>query len=522
MPRPINDSGIELDAEKELSRPQGIREAEEYRESFDTAGGQQSATRVFDVPWDKRQDFVEWALGYSYSVLSLPNGNPVPNPTPRPPGGGGYVADVGRFWNVVDDPEWLTADLFGTLKRVIPSQHPERPWLYAARCEFRQGIGVVNSRDDIWVNDDDGITWGNFTLEPNPDENLHAARAARTAAVAALDAWTTIPGGWRPDGNRTRQSYNSYLREQRPDLITADYGLVFSDAAQSLRFDEFLRAIQTGAFPPLQASIQPAVAAFDELARSGNEYAGAYIYGLQQLTQAVADATAILDREQQRATNALRNARIVPMIRYHYLDKPTQHAFARYAVTYQPLPYEVRPDWYVDRGELDRYVERRVVRSMKSFQISPAHKLKFSEGPFATRDVPSPGSALFPVEELTYIWHQVPDPNWGAINICDGGINNAPFDGALGYRSFATGTLLCQSPVVEREPRNIRGRVTHKITYKFSYNRKGWNKFPSADGLFYTATYGGGANDRKVYDAVNFWRLFKVPAPQAYQDPLLG
>src|SRR5262249_24567564 len=71
--------------------------------------------------------------------------------------------------------------------------------------------------------------------------------------------------------------------------------------------------------------------------------------------------------------------------------------------------------------------------------------------------VPAPGAVLFPLMELTYTWRDVPDIPEKAISDCMGKCNLAPFDGAQGNRLWPAQTLLCQTPNIRRDPRNVRG-----------------------------------------------------------------
>lgn len=76
-------------------------EVDGYRERFGPDNSE--ATRVFDVPWNKRGEFKDAMLGYSYRSSGL--------------------------------------------KRYIPDQHPEFPWLYARDVELMNGIGAVTQTD---------------------------------------------------------------------------------------------------------------------------------------------------------------------------------------------------------------------------------------------------------------------------------------------------------------------------------------------------------------------------------------
>ena len=69
------------------------------------------------------------------------------------------------------------------------------------------------------------------------------------------------------------------------------------------------------------------------------------------------------------------------------------------------------------------------------------------------------------------------------------------------------------------EERTTRGRVRWKITYKFLFNPKGWNNFPSSqDRQYYLATFGGGVDDPRIFESADFDSLFEVPLPVDYQN----
>ena len=181
-----------MDAAKENSRPQGIIEIEGYRESFRTEGGT-SATRVFDVPWTQRKVFVDWALGHAVSLPMNPSGS---NP---------YTAELGFGGGHSRGNAVALALGFetGYLSRIIPSQHPEMPWLYCTECDLQMGHPVLDERRDITVrrNADGGVyvayDEGLFTspdqLPLETDPAVISAPARYNAANARYTQATTFP-----------------------------------------------------------------------------------------------------------------------------------------------------------------------------------------------------------------------------------------------------------------------------------------------------------------------------------------
>jgi hypothetical protein len=108
----FGDSGIQLDVNHWLARPQGVYEIEEYREQF-AVGGEQVIERTFLVEYGTRHQFLEWVLGYAQSVIQ----------GTAPPG---FPPTV-------------------ILRRAIPDQDPEFPWLYAQHAELVGAKGATGS-----------------------------------------------------------------------------------------------------------------------------------------------------------------------------------------------------------------------------------------------------------------------------------------------------------------------------------------------------------------------------------------
>ena len=95
----LNLSGYQANYGAKLdTKPAGIEEYDGYTESADMTG--QECVRYYKVPWGVKEDFKQWALGYSYNVA-------------------------------------------GTLRRVTPINHPLMPWLFCQRVELDQRWGAL-------------------------------------------------------------------------------------------------------------------------------------------------------------------------------------------------------------------------------------------------------------------------------------------------------------------------------------------------------------------------------------------
>lgn len=121
-----NQSNIGHQYLKLATRPAGVVECgDRYREEWD--GEETRITREFLVPFSVRKAFLDWVLGYSYSQTRRVDDND-PN-----------------------SPFDLTKP--GILRRVIPDQHPEFPWLYAHSASLVGGEGAYVNRDMILYDD---------------------------------------------------------------------------------------------------------------------------------------------------------------------------------------------------------------------------------------------------------------------------------------------------------------------------------------------------------------------------------
>lgn len=195
----------------------------------------------------------------------------------------------------------------------------------------------------------------------------------------------------------------------------------------------------------------------------------------------------------------------------------------RYGVRFRSYPYEILDDATAaataqangTTAELCRYVERHPKGAVQALPL-PTGQVKYVNGPFANQAIPDNAAyLLLPTEEWLYVWHEVPDLPLVAMANATGGVNQAPFDGAPGWRAFPAGTLLCQAPQRERY-RTSNGRIYWRITYAFLYRPQGHNFLPASDGNFYQVGFGGNAN-APLYPSVDFNALFQPPAPVTYQ-----
>jgi len=129
--RARNDSPYALDLAKLNARPQGVEEMDGFRRQASQTDSQ--TVRVFKVPSGLLSAFEEWALGYTTTELR-------PNVDPD------RLAAVQAFWQqfpVSQQPP--PPDLY-RLRRVIPAQDNQRPWLFASSCDLVQGLGA-------WIDD---------------------------------------------------------------------------------------------------------------------------------------------------------------------------------------------------------------------------------------------------------------------------------------------------------------------------------------------------------------------------------
>jgi len=213
----------------------------------------------------------------------------------------------------------------------------------------------------------------------------------------------------------------------------------------------------------------------------------------------------------------------IPMI--CYFDEATgldTHS-CLYAVDYEAVDYEIRDTSYLPNGEMSRWVTKSFTFSSKALSV-PSNRLQFADG---SGPIPEPGIQILGSQEWTYLWRQVPDVPWSAIQNSVGGVNNAPFDGDPGWPSFPTGTMLCLSPETIRH-RGPTGRIVWDVAYKFLYfdpnpgGPSGHNYFPKISGSTLTwvlGTMDGTTTGQTLYPSVDLTKLFVPPAPQNYQTP---
>lgn len=113
---PTNHSEHWHNLAKWLAKPDWLEEVEGIRERSSPTDSQ--VTRVYKCPWSQRFTAYEWLLGYSYSEK-------IPPPDP-PPGGPVDPNPPAKY----------------RLRRVIPAQDPERPWLWCSEVELHQTHGA--------------------------------------------------------------------------------------------------------------------------------------------------------------------------------------------------------------------------------------------------------------------------------------------------------------------------------------------------------------------------------------------
>jgi hypothetical protein len=196
--------------------------------------------------------------------------------------------------------------------------------------------------------------------------------------------------------------------------------------------------------------------------------------------------------------------------------EPWTDGRAHYAVTYKALDYDVRSDsdlslapWF--GSELGRYVTRTINPGIKAIGLPALAKsnFQFTGGPAGIKGgvVTSAELPLLqPLAQLEYTWHEVPAPNWTAINSTIGKTNYSAFDTNGSYFPYAAGTLLCQSPRTHHY-RSKTGRWVWRITYRFDWLQNGWNNFPASDGNFYSAAF---SNGQLLYQQADFNQLFTI------------
>ncbi len=212
----------------------------------------------------------------------------------------------------------------------------------------------------------------------------------------------------------------------------------------------------------------------------------------------------------------------------------------RVRVTYRPRKYAILNDQEVaarPAGELARYVTREEKFSLEVVSLarlaangSTLPQLRFWEGPALSatvtvdlkgRVVPEAGVRQLPGAILRYTWHDVPDRPLSAYSLVLGRVNSNPFDGMGGAPLYPAGTLLCQPWETTRKVSST-GRVSWDIVFNFMFKPQGWNKFLTAYGKFYGATFStnsttGDVNGEPVYPSADFGLLFRIPVPVRYR-----
>lgn len=191
-----------------------------------------------------------------------------------------------------------------------------------------------------------------------------------------------------------------------------------------------------------------------------------------------------------------------------FLDAPM-----RYAVTYRPLRWELLTDAEAAAsgvGELSRWVDRDISYAVQAQPIPNGLPFKFVEGPYAGQAIIGNPQFILPTKQLIWRWIDIPDlPNL-AINNCIGCVNNAPFDGAVGWDLYDTGTLLLHAPKPTRKKSTV-GKITWDVEMRMDWRPNGWNRFIAIDRNWYGATLNGVAGEF-LYRLANFNALFQTNA----------
>jgi hypothetical protein len=157
--------------------------------------------------------------------------------------------------------------------------------------------------------------------------------------------------------------------------------------------------------------------------------------------------------------------------------------------------------------ELDRYVVKTSVDSLQGLPI-PGQQLFFVTGPFTGQAIPSSAlTKLFPCEELTYTWKNIPLIPQAGIDACMGMSNQGTFDPNSRLRpgGYPNSTLICMAP--QKVPRRTsQGLWVFDLVAKFIYKPGGVNFFPAADGNLYGASFSSGA---LLFPVADFNKMFK-------------
>ncbi len=469
----------------------------------------------------------------------------------------GTIAGLLQSLNTANAIAANTSPNIGYLVRIPPAQDPEEPWKYAVSCELQKGISIWTDRTDATVRKFDAsapyAAWDTDLYngpaqhpDVEADGGVIQARANVLSLNSQVNQLTTLPLTASPGAV---VALSGLLYPNVPP------GVVNVPAAEFQQWTALINAPSMAEIVRLATGSTPAASTVATPPEPGGNAAPAarYLAAVAKLSQQLGAARqALVALRITVAAELTANLPrvVVPKIRFVQPDKstggrPFADGYALYRVTYRPLPWTVRGEQALSQlmaqwaasppgsrpgaREMERSIERRVTWAVKSFQIpqGPQSQFVFIEGPSTLLPVPTPGQRLVSMAEIRMTWHNVPDIPVTQILACLGRINRAPFDGALGQLQWPADTLLCQMPEIERRPRNIRGRVTHKITYVFAYNPNTWNKFPDGLGNFYGARFSTpGANPQNELDLLykhgDFDQLFQQPMPRAYQVSGVG
>lgn len=212
--------------------------------------------------------------------------------------------------------------------------------------------------------------------------------------------------------------------------------------------------------------------------------------------------------------------------------------FARYSVTWSAVSFALRTDTEIDelsdeeaaqgtypfndtyppdlldgrqvQGELWRYVTRQEDFATESLTLSSLSGMQTVETePQPNGEVPA---KVFPLREVTYTWHQVPQVPRGNIEACLGKANNCIFDVVTTVGGFYDAETLLFVGAKYLRSTTPTGRLTYDIEYKWLYRPNGWRKVlrPGDAFTFVYVTTTGTLAGTFVYDVVEMPRLFRM------------
>jgi len=200
-------------------------------------------------------------------------------------------------------------------------------------------------------------------------------------------------------------------------------------------------------------------------------------------------------------SNALDFVRFLDKVPSDPIPDPGNEVFgrARYQVTYRQFDYDIFKDEDI-ATELERYISRYYNFSVENLTL-PGNTFEFTN--FPTEKIPQLAPIPVPLVELTYVWHQVPDPFPDqAISDALGKVNSALFDGF-----YLAETLIFIGADVKAYW-SVGNRFSWDITYKFQYKANGWNKLYRRTNDTFEPIRRQAAPSKSIYETVSFETLF--------------